>query len=72
MQGNLYKRLARLEAPRRQPFADVLELIAEHRYYDTLSDAQKDRYFEYIGESRVEAEAEALAVLGDIHFMIMK
>ena len=59
------KRLERLEAPRRQPFADILALIEKHCLYDEITDEQRTRYCQYIGISQAIFEEINLQVVGD-------
>lgn len=67
------KRLAVLEAiPRPGKYADVERLISERTYYDELTEAQKQRYFEYAQSTRrADFEAALVSILGDTHIWLM-
>ena len=67
------KRLAALEAiPQPGKYADVERLISEHTYYDELTEAQKQRYYEYAQSTRrADFEAALVSVLGDTHIWLM-
>lgn len=69
----LKKRLAALEAiPRPGKYADVERLISEHTYYDELTEAQKQRYYEYAQSTRrADFEAALVSILGDTHIWLM-
>lgn len=67
------KRLAALEAiPQPGEYADVERLISEHTYYDELTEAQRQRYFEYAQSTRrADFEAALVSILGDTHIWLM-
>lgn len=67
------KRLAALEAiPQPGKYADVERLISEHTYYDELTKAQRQRYFEYAQSTRrADYEAALISILGDTHIWLM-
>ena len=67
------KRLAALEAiPQPGKYADVERLISEHTYYDELTEAQRQRYFEYAQSTRrADYEAALISILGDTHIWLM-
>ena len=67
------KRLAALEAiPQTGKYADVERLINEHTYYDELTEAQKQRYYEYAQSTRrADFEAALVSILGDTHIWLM-
>ena len=67
------KRLAALEAiPQPGKYADVERLISEHTYYDELTEAQKQRYYEYAQSTRrADYEAALISILGDTHIWLM-
>lgn len=69
----LNKRLAALEAiPRPGKFADIEQLIKERAYYDELTEAQKQRYYEYAQSTRrADYEAALISVLGDTHLQLI-
>ena len=69
----LKKRLAALEAiPQPGKYADVERLISERTYYDELTEAQKQRYYEYAQSTRrADFEAALVSVLGDTHIWLM-
>lgn len=69
----LKKRLAALEAiPQPGKYADVERLISERAYYDELTEAQKQRYFEYAqSDRRADYEAALISVLGDTHLQLI-
>ena len=69
---SISRRLEQLETANRVPFRDVLLLIDAHRYYDELTEEQKERFCAYAGEPRADVEAEAYELLNDLHFMLMK
>lgn len=63
--GNIHKRIERLEAPRRQPFADIVALIEKHCLYDEITDRQRTRYCQYIGIPQAIFEEINMTVLGN-------
>ncbi len=62
------RRLERLEAPNRQPFPDVLALVAAGCRYADLTDNQRERYAEYWGVARDALEEVETAVVGSLDF----
>lgn len=73
MMRNISARLHRLEAiPQPGKYADVERLISEHTYYDELTEAQKQRYYEYAqSDRRTDYEAALISILGDTHIWLM-
>lgn len=73
MMRNISARLHRLEAiPQPGEYADVERLISEHTYYDELTEAQRQRYFEYAQSARrADFEAALVSILGDTHIWLM-
>lgn len=73
MMRNISARLHRLEAiPQPGKYADVERLISEHTYYDELTEAQKQRYYEYAqSDRRTDYEAALISVLGDTHLQLI-
>jgi len=70
LKQSISRRLEQLERTNRVPFRDVLLLIENNRYYDTLTDAEKRRFCAFIGMTQAEVEAESREVLGDLHFAL--
>ncbi len=70
---NISARLHRLEAiPQPGKYADVERLISGHTYYDELTEAQRQRYFEYAQSTRrADFEAALVSILGDTHIWLM-
>lgn len=73
MMRNISARLHRLEAiPQPGKYADVERLISEHTYYDELTEAQKQRYYEYAqSDRRTDYEVALISILGDTHIWLM-
>lgn len=66
---NVKARLNRLEAHKSQNFADVLSWIQARRYYDELSDSEKDRYCLYRGSDRMGLE-QVESYFNGLHFQL--
>lgn len=69
----IMKRLSSLEAiPKPGKYADIERLISERAYYDELTEAQKQRYYEYAqSDRRTDYEAALISILGDTHIWLM-
>ena len=69
----IMKRLTSLEAiPKPGKYADIERLISERAYYDELTEAQKQRYYEYAqSDRRTDYEAALISILGDTHIWLM-
>ena len=69
----IMKRLSSLEAmPKPGKYADIKRLISERAYYDELTEAQKQRYYEYAqSDRRTDYEAALISILGDTHIWLM-
>ena len=69
----IMKRLSSLEAmPKPDKYADIKRLISERAYYDELTEAQKQRYYEYAqSDRRTDYEAALISILGDTHIWLM-
>lgn len=69
----IMKRLSSLEVmPKPSKYADIERLISERAYYDELTEAQKQRYFEYAqSDRRADYEAALISVLGDTHLQLI-
>lgn len=65
-------RLARLEAATVQPYADIQTLIDQHRFYDELDEAQKNRYCAFVGVPRKTYEETNILVCGDLHTLLAR
>lgn len=65
-------RLLKLEKKTRQPFPDVLEMIAAGRCYSSLTDEERERYAEYRGFPRGVLEAVESAVFGGLDFELCR
>ena len=71
MEANMIRRrIKHLEAKTKPQFAEVLEWIRVGRFYDELTDQEKDRYCEYRGHDREAMEEIEMMVTGDIHFLL--
>lgn len=66
------RRLAKLEKANIQPYADVLRLIDQNRYYDELTEAQKARYCAFVGVPRKTYEETNNLVCGNLHTMLKR
>lgn len=51
---NILSRIKRLEAANCAPYADVLTLIRQGRYFDELTDDERRRYVEYFYNTTLE------------------
>lgn len=73
MMRNISARLHRLEAiPQPGKYADIKRLISERAYYDELTEAQKQRYYEYAqSDRRTDYEVALISILGDTHIWLM-
>lgn len=69
----IMKRLSSLEVMAKpSKYADIERLISERAYYDELTEAQKQRYFEYAqSDRRADYEAALISVLGDTHLQLI-
>ncbi len=65
-------RLLKLEQKTRQPFPDVLDMIAAGRCYSSLTDAERERYAEYRGFPRKVLEEVETAVCGGLDFELLR
>lgn len=66
---NIKRRLNRLEAQHNNGFADVLSWIREGRFYDELSDSEKNRYCLYCGIDRMGLE-QVEDYFNGLHFQL--
>ena len=66
------RRLTKLEMANIQPYADVLKLIDQNRYYDELDEAQKNRYCEYVRVPRQIFEETHILACGDFHTLLKR
>ena len=66
---NVRQRLRRLEKGTGTPFADVLGWIRAGRYYDELSDSQKERYCLYRDCDRLGLE-QVNGYFNGLHFRL--
>ena len=66
---NIKARLNRLEARHNQSFADVLSWIRAGRYYDELSDSEKERYCLYSNSDRLGLE-QVNSYFNGLHFQL--
>ena len=66
---NVKARLNRLEAQHSQGFADVLSWIRAGRYYDELSDSERERYCLYRGSDRMGLE-QVEDYFNGLHFQL--
>ena len=67
---NYDKRLKKLESNPAQQWRDVGCLICQGRFYDELSDEQRQRYCECRGIERNAFEEVEKAVSGSLHFQL--
>ena len=51
---NVLSRIKRLEAANNSPYADVLMMIRQGRYFDELTDDERRRYVEYFYNTTLE------------------
>ncbi len=61
-------RINRLEKRFSCEFADVLEWVKKGRYYDELSNEEKNYYCHYWGYEKKTIEEIELAIMGTLHF----
>ena len=66
---NVKARLNRLEAQHNNSFADVLSWIRAGRYYDELSDSEKERYCLYRDSDRLGLE-QVNGYFNGLHFQL--
>lgn len=65
--------LKKLEALERAgAWPDVQMLVANHKYYDELTERQKRRFCSMNRVSRRDFEEIALSLFGDLHLLLMK
>ena len=64
---NIKGRLNRLEAQRRQGFADVISWIRAGRFYDELTSPERQRYCDYRGSDRLGFEQVEGYFYGGLH-----
>ena len=67
--SNVKARLNRLEAQRNHSFADVLSWIRAGRYYDELSDSERERYCQYRNSDRLGLE-QVEDYFNGLHFQL--